>query len=143
MTNREKIKFLRRYRINELAIERTQDELERLRSVAERCTASITGAASKSVSGDRIQAAVERMASWERRLSAQVWDALRLREEIESAIESVKDDRLRLLLRYRYIDGLTWEKIAARMHLDYRWVLRLHGRALGRLTIESHIANVI
>lgn len=139
MTNREKIKFLRRYRINELAIERTQDELERLRSVAERCTASITGETSKGVSGDRIQATVERMEYWERRLSAQVWNALRLREEIESAIESVKDDRLRLLLRYRYVDGLTWERTAEKLRVNVRTAYRMHGTTLNLINvIECH-----
>ena len=50
----------------------------------------------------------------------------------------LEDGRLRDVMRYRYIDGMKWEQIAVVMRLDYRWVLRLHGRALCKLTIESH-----
>ena len=69
--------------------------------------------------------------------------AVEKRKEIETVIETLEDKTLQLLLRYRYIDGMTWEQIAVKMRYDYRWVLRLHGRALERLTIESHIKSVI
>jgi len=49
---------------------------------------------------------------------------------IERAVESLEDPRLRLLIRYKYIDGLRWETIADLMHYDVRWIYRLHGEAL-------------
>ena len=49
---------------------------------------------------------------------------------IENAIEGVQDPRLRLILRYKYMDGLKWETIADLMHYEMSWVTRLHGRAL-------------
>ena len=58
-------------------------------------------------------------------------------EAVKDAIASVPDGRLRMLLRYRYVDGMTWERIAVNMNLDARWVRRLHGRALDALTLES------
>lgn len=69
--------------------------------------------------------------------------AVALCRQIEAAIDALPDGRQRLLLRLRYIDGRTWEQIAVRMALDYRWVLRLHGRALEQLAIESHYGPVI
>lgn len=56
--------------------------------------------------------------------------------EIDEAIEQVSDARLRRLLKLRYIDFNTWEKIAEKMNYDLRWVHRLHKKALQ--TIESH-----
>jgi DNA-directed RNA polymerase specialized sigma subunit len=53
-----------------------------------------------------------------------------LRAEIIGTIDAVKDDRLRNILRRRYILGQKWEQIAVSLMLEYRWVLRLHGRAL-------------
>ena len=50
--------------------------------------------------------------------------------EIDEAIESVPDARLRRLLKLRYIDFYTWEKIAEKMNYDLRWVHRLHKKAL-------------
>lgn len=142
MTNQEKIAYLRQYRVNELAIERTQEELEKWRSRAEKCTAGV-GASHSGCGGNLIQESVEHICEWENLLCRQVKKDIFTRKTIETAISHVSDKRMRLLLQYRYIDGMTWEQIAVRLHLDYRWILRLHGRALSRLTIESHIANVI
>ena len=59
-----------------------------------------------------------------------------IKREIDEAIEKVPDVRLRRLLKLRYIDFYTWEKIAEKMNYDLRWVHRLHQKALQ--TIESH-----
>ena len=53
---------------------------------------------------------------------------------IEKAIESVRDARLRLILRYRYQDGESWENIASYLGYNKRWVLRLHGQALAEIS---------
>ena len=53
--------------------------------------------------------------------------------EIDEAIEQVSDARLRRLLKLRYIDFYTWEKIAEKMNYDLRWVHRLHGKALNMM----------
>lgn len=86
---------------------------------------------------DKLQAAVEKIVRWQNRLTLQLGERVRLREEIESAIGTVEDERLRLLLRYRYIDGWRLEKIAVEMDYDYRWIRRLHGKALEKLTLEA------
>jgi len=52
---------------------------------------------------------------------------------IETAIASVEDPRLRLLLRYKYMDGLKWETIADLMHYEISWIFRMHGQALHEL----------
>jgi DNA-directed RNA polymerase specialized sigma24 family protein len=52
---------------------------------------------------------------------------------IEAAIESL-DETARMLLRYRYIDGLKWEEVCCRMNYSWRQVHRLHGAALRRLS---------
>ena len=55
---------------------------------------------------------------------------------VERAISALPPE-LRMLMRYRYIDGITWERIAVNMCMDARWIRRLHGRALSVLTLES------
>ena len=60
-----------------------------------------------------------------------------MREEIQTAISMVDDIQLRTLLSLRYINGLTWEKIAVEMNYDYRWILRLHGKALSEIEIPQ------
>ena len=45
-------------------------------------------------------------------------------------IKRVPDERLQNLLILRYVDGLTWEVVAAQMNYEVRQVHRLHGDAL-------------
>lgn len=56
--------------------------------------------------------------------------------EIENAILGMADPRYRLLLRYRYMDGLKWETIADLMHYEVRWLYVLHGQALQAIEKE-------
>ena len=51
---------------------------------------------------------------------------------IEAAIEPL-DPTMRLLLRYRYIDGLKWEEVCVRLNYSWRQVHRLHSDALKQL----------
>lgn len=52
--------------------------------------------------------------------------------EIEKAIEPL-DAVFRMLLRYRYIDGLKWEEVCIKMNYSWRQTHYLHGRALQQL----------
>lgn len=71
-------------------------------------------------------------------LFAKIKSLVIIMRDIERVIDGVSNDRQRDVLRLRYINGLKWEEIAVKLMLDYRWVLRLHGKALQNLTIESH-----
>lgn len=51
---------------------------------------------------------------------------------VEQAIDTL-DQRERILMRYRYIQGLTWEEICAAMHYSWRQVHRIHASALQQL----------
>lgn len=61
---------------------------------------------------------------------------LELRDEIERAIEHLPP-RERMLMRYYYIDCMTWEQVAERMHYSRQHTLRLHGAILGKLKDET------
>jgi len=52
---------------------------------------------------------------------------------IEEAIESVADPRLRMILRYRYMEGYKWDTIADLMHYEVSSVYKMHGQALKEL----------
>ena len=51
---------------------------------------------------------------------------------IEKAIAAL-DPTLRLLLRYRYVDGYRWEDICVRMNYSYQGVHKVHRKALKRI----------
>ena len=62
---------------------------------------------------------------------------------IEDMIESLEPVE-RLLARYRYIDGLTWENVCDKLCYSWKQTHRIHGRMLDKLTaaeIERRKAN--
>lgn len=50
--------------------------------------------------------------------------------DIYLRLDKMEKQDERELLRLRYIDGMTWEKIADRLGFDVRHIHRIHGRAL-------------
>ena len=70
-------------------------------------------------------------------LRAQLDSAAAVRLKIGKAIAAVEDTHLRLILEYRYIDGKTWESVAAALNCDCRWILRLHARALAAVKLQG------
>lgn len=66
------------------------------------------------------------------RYKAKLWELAEEQLEIEKAIEPL-DPTSRMLLRYRYLDGLKWEEVCCQMGYSWRQTHRLHGDALQRL----------
>lgn len=63
-------------------------------------------------------------------------ESLRIYREISQAIDdSDCNETEQCILRYRYIHGYTWERIAVIMEYSYQWVCELHGRALQHFKI--------
>ena len=140
MTTEEVKTWLRSYRYLKNEAERLEEELAEWRSKAEKMTRELSGMPSGSGGGDKVPACVEKIWELERKLSAKLSDMVEQRQAIERAIEALPDKQ-KQLMRYRYIDGMKWEKVAVEMNMEYRWVLRIHGRALQeicKLTMESH-----
>ena len=129
MTNAEKKAILLEYQAIERRINRLLDEK---RGWMEKATAvnPVLSDMPKGGGADKIQNAVCRIADIEADINREIDRQIDLRERIETAICAIPDGRLRDLMRYRYIDGLTWEQIAVEMHYSYVHICRMHGQAL-------------
>ena len=136
MTNQEKKKWLLEYRKLEQNIERDMEELQRLESRAEKITSMVSDMPKGGNQGDRLQLAVDRICELKVSLKQRIDAAVEKRKEIETVIETLEDKTLQLLLRYRYIDGMTWEQIAVKMDYCWRQVVRLHGSALSKIKMS-------
>lgn len=136
MTNQEKKKWLLEYRRLEQNIERDMEELQRLESRAEKITSMVSDMPKGSQQGDSLQRSVEKICELKASLNQRIDAAVEKRKEIEAVIETLEDKTLQLLLRYRYIDGMTWEQIAVKMDYCWRQVVRLHGRALSKIKMS-------
>ena len=138
MTYDEKIAFLRRYLDAQRTMRRLLEELQQLQAEATSVSQALSGMPSGGGDGQAIPCAVERIADAESRLVSAYGAALAELNWVKDAIDTVPDPLRRDILTRRYIIGQRWERIAADIDRDLRWVLRLHHRAVDELTIESH-----
>ena len=139
MTNQEKKEFLQQFRLAEMEELRLEHEIERWRSRAEKMTAGYSKAPAGGGDGRSMERTLERLGELAGELTAQRDKLIRLRREVGAAIDTVPDARLRELLRLRYIEGLSFERIAVSMDYSWRQVIRLHGVALNEVVMECHI----
>lgn len=137
MYNQNTVDYLKQYRDNELEIERLENEITRWDSAAQKVTTSI-GNEIRSPSGDSIlQRSVEEIDLLKRDLVIKQSHAVMLRREIDAAISTAFPERLQLILRYKYIDGMTYEKIAAKVGKTSRHIQSLHEIAVDRVSIRK------
>ena len=137
MTSEDKKRWLRRYR-DALRRERElQDELKEQKARAAGTTAALTGMPGGSGDGQVLPRAVESIVALQQELQAQINVCGAIRREVAAVIDRIEEERGREVLRRRYLLGQRFEQIAVEMSLEYRWVRRLHKRAIENLTLES------
>ena len=78
-----------------------------------------------------------RCVSLKQELDARIERYAELVREIEGVIDAVEDAQYRDVLRYRYLNGWTWKRIAERMHFSQDWVWRLHARAMQQVKVPG------
>ncbi|WP_419543021.1 DUF1492 domain-containing protein [Negativibacillus massiliensis] len=145
MENKEKINYLKQYRSLSMEIDQITKELQRWQDLATRISPSYSDMPHGGGS-DKVQTAAVEVAELTDKLNRKLHQAIMVQENIKKLLESLDDIKLRQLMSYRYINGMRWEEIAVRMDFNYRWVLRLHRKALNQISeqaIESHIKTVI
>lgn len=130
-----KKEYLQQYKYLDKRINRQLEEIQELRSLAEKITPSYSDMPKSHNGQDKIQSAVEKIILLEQELDKLIDKYIDLRREIELKINSIDDKRLQDLLKYRYIDGLTFEAIAIEMNYSYMQICRLHGQALNKIML--------
>ena len=111
-------------------------QLERLKSYRERVTTNFTPTPKSGKGGDRISEITIKIWSLEETINKDIDELVDLKADIRSRIAEVQDERFRMVLEYKYLAGYTWDDIAEAMHMDRRWILRLHGRALQEINFD-------
>ena len=71
-----------------------------------------------------------RLSELSKRIDEEIDAYVDKRGEIEAAINTVTEPVLQNVLRYRYINCMTFEQIAVQMSYSYMHICRLHGAAL-------------
>lgn len=80
--------------------------------------------------GGDLSGYIARLDELDRSLHAQLKRKLMIREEITEKIDAMSDETEGLILRMKYIHGLSFGKIAEKTGYSRRHTIRLHGQAL-------------
>jgi DNA-directed RNA polymerase specialized sigma subunit len=80
---------------------------------------------------------IERIDEAQKDVAEKVARLITLREEISSQISLLSDRDEQLVLRFRYVDGCTWEDIAGILNVSVRTVHRIHGSALQNFSVPE------
>lgn len=128
-------------RLDEL-IDSKLREIDRLRRLSTSVSSppADTERASGGLPQSRVENTVVKIVALEEEINAETDRLVDIHREIRTAIESLNSPKDRLILRERYINDLSWEEIAAKMHYSVRQTTRLHGAALRRF--EKILENV-
>jgi DNA-directed RNA polymerase specialized sigma subunit len=137
INNRDKIKYLKRYITLDREIEHKLREIDHWRAKLTRIMPiySTEPKGGGSIRG-KTESIIAKIVDLENEIDADIDRLVAVRDGIKAIIEAVEDDRERLLLQYRYLDGKTFEKIAVEMHYSWRQIHRLHSKALTNLKMS-------
>jgi hypothetical protein len=125
-------------------------EIEQLSEAQERLAAGQLGAVNindmpkgNSIIHDRMAETACKMIELQYIIAERLNKAVAMQIEIERALDSLEPSE-RELMRYRYVDGLNWNRVTEKLYSDkedfidrfesyQRTVYRQHGRVLGKL----------
>lgn len=128
--NEQKIRYLSRYRRLNARIDRLLEEKSRWRERALKITPTLSQAPGGGGSGSPIERPMDKVLEIDEEINREIDTLQTIRQEIRETLNQLEDESLKLLMEYRYIDGMTWEQVAVKMHYSYMQICRLHGKAL-------------
>ena len=128
--NELKIRYLSRYRRLNQRIDRLLEEQSRWQEMALKITPVLSQTPGGGESGSPIERPMDKVLEIDVEINREIDELQIVRQEIRAALNQLEDENLKLLMEYRYIDGLTWEQIAVKMNYSYMQICRLHGKAL-------------
>ena len=134
--NEQKIRYLSRYRKIDRQIDQLLEEQSRWREQALKITPTLSRAPGGGGSGSPIERPMDKVSEIETEINRKIDELKIVQREIEETLNQLEDGHLNTLMKYRYINGLTWERIAKKMNYSYKQVCRLHGYALGKLKMS-------
>lgn len=111
-------------RINAKLLER-----EQIRTMAEKTTASLSEKVQTS-SGIKMDDVVVRLVELEELINKDIDKLVYLKEEAGDKINRISNDKYKIVLSMYYLSNKTFEEVAELTEMSFRWVHKLHGRAL-------------
>ena len=124
--------YLGRLRSLELRLLSSANEIENLTNIATTITSAINsdGIHTTGTTSDKLGNCVAKIVDLQHEIDADMRNLEEVRKEIIDSLDNVSNGKHRELLRMRYVSHMTFEEIAVAMDMSWRWIIKLHGRAL-------------
>ena len=122
-------------------IQRDRDNLAAMRSVAERCTTSLSFTAGRNPSPrkDAFESVMLEIASEEEKIEEKVKLLAQMEMDVLKMIKMLSNKDQQTVMRAKYIDRLTWGNISKKAHVSSRHAQRLEEEALRELEKMSSV----
>ena len=126
------------YRLNERidAHVRELDELRRLSTSIQATNFDIRVAGTRDPDPPYVKL-IHKIADMQEEINQEIDTLVDFKHEVWTAIGQVHGEDERLLLRYRYLENMTWEAIGIRLNASERTVRRIHSSALQKFTVPN------
>ena len=82
--------------------------------------------------------ALMRMEEQEERINREIELLVELKDQIREVIGQVEDDNLRMVLAFKYLEGMSFEEIGDVLHANKSTVYRWHKQAVGKITLPEN-----
>lgn len=120
------IVFLESYLALRREVARMEEKIKDLEALCYRSTAQITGMPG---GGSGSKAVWDTLADTRSKALATMQTAVERSQEIEDFVDRIENETYRAILKYKYLDGLTFVQIAGKLYYTERHLRRLHGYA--------------
>lgn len=135
------IDYLSRFKLLDMQIERRHKEVLKWKDLSLKIGPEYSLIPSRGEPGDRVLSAVCNIAELQEEILREIEGLVKIRRNIAEVIAFLPDDTQRVLLECRYIDGKTFDDIAAAMCYSLRWVMKLHEKAVSFLADNLEYAE--
>lgn len=133
-------RFLRQCLYHEQQIALYQEQIQHYRDIATSITQEIKEITTFSLTPScKVESCVVEITELEDKIKEQAKELYEDLESVKTAIDYSEDSQTRAILQARYLNNMTWEEIAVHFDLSYRWVLRLHGKALTEISEKAKL----
>lgn len=123
---------LQRIMIEYRSIGSLERRIAALRETLERITPQLDGMPHGSDGKDKMATLTATIVDLEEKLDKRRVNCEVEMQRAETVIDTLPDQQ-RLIMRLRYIDGLTWRQVSEKSNYDKRHCIRIHKRALERI----------
>ena len=82
--------------------------------------------------------ALERIEALEERINREIDLLVSLKDQIDEVIRQVNNEEYQLLLYYRYVENMTWEKVGEQLNVDKSTAKRWKAKALAQIVLPEN-----